>query len=263
MKIFIARLPLAFSLLLTVALFGLAFISTVAIPRTVISSVENLPPELKLPPTDQRQALTVLVSPVTLFQVLAALLAVVLLRWLGWWREVGFNRPSRWRNPHLLWFPLFVGALALLGGVRVSGPAFFTALLLAVFVAAFSEEVLYRGIIWRALVPTGLRRAVVTTTLLSSMLYFGTFMLAGPWPEAILLTILATCRVFAYAALRWRTASIWPAILSHFLFSFVSSISTPETVPYLVPILNIANTVGFVTYGLFLLRNRRVRADGG
>lgn len=34
---------------------------------------------------------------------------VLVLIWLGWWREAGFNEPSRWRNLHLLWFPLLVG----------------------------------------------------------------------------------------------------------------------------------------------------------
>ena len=61
----------------------------------------------------------------TLFQVLAILLAVALLAALGWWREAGFNRLSRWRNLHLLWFPLLVGTLSLLGGVEVTEPALF------------------------------------------------------------------------------------------------------------------------------------------
>jgi hypothetical protein len=38
-----------------------------------------------------------------------------------------------------------------------------------VFVAAFGEEVLYRGIMWRALMPKGLLQTVITTSLLYSI----------------------------------------------------------------------------------------------
>ncbi|HZB81940.1 MAG TPA: hypothetical protein VE288_03720, partial [Rubrobacteraceae bacterium] len=71
-----------------------------------------------------------------------------------------------------------------------------------------------------------------------------------------------TCAAFMYAALRWRTASVWPAMLVHAVFSFASAISTPGAVPYLILLLGIASTLGFVGYGVLLLRNPRVRADG-
>lgn len=48
----------------------------------------------------------------------------------------------------------------------------------------------------------------------------------------------------------------------HFAFGVVGSVSTPGSVPYLVPLLFFAGTLGFAGYGLFLLRNPRVRADG-
>jgi membrane protease YdiL (CAAX protease family) len=262
-KSFIARHPLTFSLLLTLALFGLAFVSRIVLPETPVSSVADLPLEHKLPPSDQERALRFIRSFEILFHVLATLLAVVLLTWLSWWRQAGFNRPSRWRNLHLLWFPLLVGALAFSGGVRVPGPVFLASVLFSAFVTAFSEEALYRGVIWRALAPTGLMRTVVMTSLLYSALYFGVSVLAGPWPEAVVLTVPAACGAFMYAALRWRTASIWPAMLVHAVSGFASDISTPGTVPYLVLLLTIASTLGFAGYGLFLLRNPHVRADGG
>jgi membrane protease YdiL (CAAX protease family) len=95
------------------------------------------------------------------------------------------------------------------------------------------------------------------------VLRFGTSAMAGPWPEALLLTMPAICVGFMYAALRWRTASIWPVILIHFVLTFTTSISTPRTIPCLIPLLAVADTLGFAGYGLFLLRNPDVRADGG
>jgi membrane protease YdiL (CAAX protease family) len=263
MKGFITRRPLTFSLLLTLALFALAFVSSIIVPETVVSNVADLPPELKLPLSDQQRGLYAIISFQTLFRMLAALLVVTLVTRLGWWREAGFNRPWRWRNLHLLWFPLLVGALTFSGGVQVSGPVFLVSVLFGAVVTAFAEESLYRGVVWRALVCMGLIRAVLTTSLLYGALYFGVSMLAGPWPEAVVLTIPATCGAFMYAALRWRTASVWPAVLVHAVFSFSGQISTPRAVPYLILLLAVGKTLGFVGYGLFLLRNAYVRADGG
>ena len=262
-KSFITRHPLAFSLFLTLALFALAFVSRIILPGTPVSNVADLPPELKLPFSDPQRALYAIISFEILFRVLAALLAIVLLIRLGWWRQAGFNRPSRWRNLHLLWFPLLVGVLTFSGGVQVSGPVLLVSVLFGALVTAFAEEALYRGVIWRALVPIGLMQAVFMTSLLYGALYFGVSMLASPWPEAILLTVPATCAALMYSALRWRTASIWPVILVHAVSDFASDISMPGTVPYLILLLTIASTLGFAGYGLFLLRNPHVRADGG
>jgi len=262
MKSFITRHPLIFSLLLTLALFVLAFVSRIILPESPVSNVADLPPEFKLPLSDQQRALYAIISFETLFRVVAALVAIVLLIQLGWWRQAGFNRPSRWRNLHLLWFPLLIGVLTFSGGVQASGPVFLASVLFGALVTAFAEEALYRGVIWQVLVCTGVMRAVFMTSLLYSALYFGVSVLVGPWPEAVVLTIPATCGAFMYAALRWRTASVWPAMLVHAVFGFAGAISTPGAVPYLVLLLAIASTLGFVGYGMFLLRNPRVRADG-
>ncbi|MDQ3832749.1 MAG: CPBP family intramembrane metalloprotease [Actinomycetota bacterium] len=262
MKSFIIRHPLIFSLLLTLALFVLAFVSRIILPESPISNVADLPPEFKLPLSDQQRALYAIISFETLFRVVAALVGIVLLIQLGWWRQAGFNRPSRWRNLHLLWFPLLIGVLTFSGGVQASGPVFLASVLFGALVTAFAEEALYRGVIWQVLVCTGVMWAVFMTSLLYGALYFGVAVLVGPWPEAVVLTVPATCAAFMYAALRWRTASVWPAMLVHAVFSFAGTISTPGAVPYLILLLVIASTLGFVGYGVFLLRNSRVRADG-
>ncbi len=153
MRTFIVRYPLAFSLLLTLALFGLLSISRAVLPTTAISSVAEIPPEALDRPSGIERALAVVATSENLFWALATVLAVVLLARLGWWREAGFNEPSRWRNLHLLLFPLLVGALGLLGGVRDLEPALLVPALPGMFVAAFGAEVIYRGVLWRALAP--------------------------------------------------------------------------------------------------------------
>jgi hypothetical protein len=75
------------------------------------------------------------------------------------------------------------------------------------------------------------------------------------------LTALAVCGGFTYAALRWRTGSLLPVIAVHAAFAFAVDVATLGTFAYRITML--LSTLGFVFYGLFLLRNRQARSDGG
>ncbi len=254
------RRPVVFCLLVTLALFVLTVLSRVSFPRTQVGNIKRLPQKAFEPPTGLDRLVSDLKSPDVLFWGLAILLAVILLIWTGLWREAGFNRPIL-KNLRLVWFPLFVGALALSGGVFVAGFDGLVSTFLVVLVAVFGEELLFRGLLWRTLAPGGPVGAMIVTSLLAGALVLGRSATDGPWPEAVRLTALAACGGFVYAALRWRTASLWPVILVHAAFAFAMDVSTLGTVTY--PIVMLLSTLGFVFYGFLLLRNRKVRADGG
>ncbi len=245
MRRFASSHPFAFSVLVTLAVFGLDLASRVAVPRAPVGNIEKLPQEAFEPPVGFGLILSDMKSPDVLFWALTTVLALGLLVWTGWWREAGFNRLSQWKNLRLLLFPLLVCALTLSGGVFGSGPASLVSAFLTVLVAAFGEEIIYRGLLWRALVPAGPVRAVILTSLLSGLLVLG----------------MTFCGGFTYGALRWRTTSIWPVVLVHTAFAFAVSIATLGAFTY--PLMMFLSTVGFVAYGLYLLRNPRVRADGG
>jgi uncharacterized protein len=259
-KRFASRRPFAFSVLVTLAVFGLELAIRVAVPRTPVGDVEKLPNDAFEPPVGLALILSDMRSPDTLFWAMATVLALGLLVWTGWLGEAGFNRISQWRNLRLLLFPLLVCVLTLSGGLFGSGPASLVSAFLTALVAAFGEEIIFRGLLWRALAPAGVVRAVILTTLLSGLLVLGMTATEGPWPEAVRLTALAFCGGFTYGALRWRTTSIWPVILVHTAFAFAVSIATLGAVTY--PLMMLLSTLGFVAYGLYLLRNPRVRADG-
>ena len=261
MRRFADSRPLFFSVAVTLLLFGITFASRAVFPMAPVGDISKLPQKALEPPEGLGLILSDMKSPDTLFWALAILLALGLLAWVGWWREAGFNRPSQWRNLRLLWYPLLVSALALVSGLFVSGPASLVSALLVVLVATFGEELVYRGIVWRAMVPTGPVRAMVFTSLLSGALVLGRTGTDGPWPEAVRLTALTVCGGFTYAALRWRTTSIWPVILVHTASAFTADIARLGTITY--PIVMVLSTLGFVAYGLYLLRDRRTRADGG
>jgi uncharacterized protein len=102
---------------------------------------------------------------------------------------------------------------------------------------------------------------VILTSLLSALLVLGRNATDGPWPEAVRLTALTFCGGFTYGALRWRTTSIWPVVLVHTAFAFAVGLATLGAVTY--PLMMLLSTLGFLAYGLYLLRNPQVRADGG
>ena len=253
--------PVVFGVLVTLALFGLDLACRAALPSTPVGNVGKLPQKAFEPPVGLELILSDMKSPDTLFWALTAVFALGLLAWTGWWREAGFNRPSQWRNLRLLAFPLLVCALILSGGVFGSGPASLASAFLTVAVATFGEEIVFRGLLWRTFVSKGPVRTVILTSLLSGLLVLGRNATDGPWPEAVRLTALTFCGGFTYGALRWRTTSIWPVILVHTAFAFAVGLATLGAVTY--PLMMLLSTLGFLAYGIYLLRNPQVRADGG
>ena len=258
---FASRHPYLFSGLITLVLFGLTFASRRVFPSAPVGDISKLPQKAFEPPIGFDLILSDMKNPDTLFWALAILLALGLLVWAGWWREAGFNRPSQWRNLRLLWFPLLVGALTLSSGVFIPVPASLASTFLTVLVATFGEEIVFRGLVWRALATNGPVRAMILTSLLSGLLILGRTATEGPWPEARVLTLLTVCSGFTYGALRWRTTSIWPVIFVHTTFAFAIDIATLGTITY--RLMMILSTIGFLTYGIYLLRDRQARADGG
>ena len=253
--------PFYFCVLITLFLFGVTFVCRAVLPAVPVGNVGKLPREGFEPPEGLGLILSDMRSPDTLFWALAIVLGLVLLARAGWWDDAGFTRPSRWRNMRLLGFPLLVCVLTLSGGVFTAGPATLTSTFLAVLVATLGEEIIFRGLLWRALVHRGTVLAVILTSLLAGLLVLGRTATDGPWPEAVRLAALTFCGGFTYGALRWRTTSIWPVVLAHTAFAFAVGIATLGTFTFRLVIL--LSTVGFVAYGLYLLRNPRVRANGG
>src|SRR5215213_5455521 len=170
---FAGRTPFAFSVLVTLALFGLDLLSRAVFPRTPVGNIAELPQKAFEPPVGLGLILSDIKSADTLFWALATVLGLGLLVWTGWWPEAGFNRPSQWRNLRLLLFPLLVCALTLSGGVFGSGSASLASAFLTVAVATFGEEIVFRGLLWRTFVSKGPVRTVILTPLLWGLLVLG------------------------------------------------------------------------------------------
>jgi uncharacterized protein len=252
--------PLVFSLLVVGVLFVFTYAGRAMYPVVVVGDLTQLDPSAFEPPTGFERFISTFQSAEGVYAILAILFAAALLTWLGWWREAGFT--TNWRNLPLALPPLAVAAIALSDGVRVpDGFGQVLALVATTALAVFAEGIVFRGLLWRALVHRGPVLAAALTAVLSGAVAYGINATGGPVPEARFITALTLCGGFAYAAIRWRTASAWPAIGVHFLVALSIAFADLGSDTYRV--LLYAGTFGFVAYGLFLLRTARVREDGG
>lgn len=141
-----------------------------------------------------------------------AALAALVLTVTGWWSEVGFTRPTRWRNLHLAVIPLLAVSALFPSVAEVGGARLLPYATLALLIA-LQREIWFRGILFRTLVPAyGPRRTVALTALLFGFSQ-GVDILAGAAPGVTVVKALVSA-LFGYVlgALRLRTRTIWPGV---------------------------------------------------
>lgn len=228
MKAFILRRPVTAALLIWMVDFGVQLLGAVLF-KAVAPQVPDL---------IQRLALLLLLCAGT-----AALVAG-----LGAWGKVGYNSPSRWRNLHLLWLPLLLSFLPLIGGVQALDAGTIAIFVVGYLATGFMEETLFRGVILSYLRQGGIGRAVAISSisfglLHISRLFFGSAPMTVAWQ-----VLFAMCFGVAFCALWLRTGTIWPLILLHALWDFVLNTAHLPTMLYPVVYLMLLG------YGLFLLR---------
>jgi len=167
---------------------------------------------------------------------------------LGAWGRVGYNSPSRWRNLHLLWLPLLLSFLPLIGGMQALDTGTIAIFVVGYLATGFMEETLFRGVILSYLRKGGIARAVAISSisfglLHISRLFFGSAPMTVAWQ-----VLFAMCFGVVFCALRLRMGTIWPLILLHALWDFV--LNTAHLPTMLYPVVHLA----LLGYGLFLLR---------
>jgi membrane protease YdiL (CAAX protease family) len=193
------------------------------------------------------------------FAVLTVVSLVLLAR-MRWWKEVGF-RPLR--GYRLLWLPALplIGTLFQFfsgGGELVRGTVLLSILVLTAL-NGFAEEVFYRGLMLRALVPKGRWRALVITSLIFAFTH-SLNMLTGWSTERVLWQLSYSFAFgFGWAAFALHTGTIWPLILIHFLnnfFSLAGSGSVIQTgeVSTVSQGIMLFYTVAFIVYGVVVTR---------
>jgi membrane protease YdiL (CAAX protease family) len=192
----------------------------------------------------------------------AFMLAVV---FLFRWNDIGLVAPRPARSLLLMWFPLLYVVLFLVfAAIRSLPPTSVIGLLLLnTLLVGISEELMFRGVLFRAL-RTSLQiwPAIILTSLAFGGVHLLNVFITGDLTGAALQALTAALSSLVFFAILLRTGSIIPAIVYHMLWDFstlliaagqsdvapVAVSSVPQFVPVLLVLPN-------VLVALFLLRN--------
>jgi len=141
------------------------------------------------------------------------------------WGDLGFNAPTSARSLRLLWLPsiylvIFGVTAAVLGPPPLPMVGFMA---LNVTLGAFSEETMFRGVLFGAL-RTRLRpwSAVLIASVLFGLAHLVNAAVFGSFKIAAAQAVAATMSGLVFIAIRLRTGSLVPAIVYHGLWDFAS-----------------------------------------
>ncbi len=201
--------------------------------------------------------ITRLLTIATVGEVVLALIVVLLVTRMGWWREIGFRKPRRPRDFWLFWLPAIPIIMNLLAGVQIASASNVALFFSLALLAGFVEEGFFRGLMLRALSGRGLWPAAIFTSVLFGLLH-SLNVLAGADPWGVLLQMgYAMALGFLYAALVIRAGMIWPAMLAHFLTDFAGFMASGQVLPTRATAGDVPQTLiymaVFAAYGAFLL----------
>lgn len=202
--------------------------------------------------------------------VLAGAMLVGVILWRRW-RDIGFRAPEP-GTLKLLWLPMLMVLLQFCGALLFGLPATTVILLvlLNTFFVGFSEETMFRGVLYRAL--RGNLRIWPAILLVSAA--FGSVhvlngFITGEFAGAAMQATMAACSGLLLMAIFLRTGSLWVAIIYHalwdaatFLLSLgasaqtvVDPAETPASGGIAALIIPIAMVLPNLLYALWLLRH--------
>jgi hypothetical protein len=236
MHAFVARRPLAFAAWVMVALEAIVLAGLLAARLLGVPVIA-----LDLP-----------------LLLLNGVCAVGLLSTLGWWQASGFNKPSEWRNLHLLLPMVLLLSVPLLVQPQLPDAGKIVALAVVTLLIGFQEEAIFRGLLLRALAPGGVLQAVLISAALFGGIHANS-LLVGRDPLFVLAQIIASVLAgIGIGALRVRTNTIWPLIVLHALNDFVQFTATggieAHHVALYIPLVKVGISALVALYGLYLLR---------
>lgn len=193
---------------------------------------------------------------------LLALISLAILGRTNGWRQIGLTAPmpaGGW--VHYALPAAWMAANLWINGVEWADLATGLSLLALAALSGYVEEVYYRGIMLRTLLPKGRGWAIGLTVALFSLTHI-LHALNGRDPMASLLQVgYAAAIGLLFTAIWLRTRALWPLVLAHginnliaFLASSGPSTGGPSTGDL---ILSAFVVIGSVAYGTYLLREPR------
>ncbi len=211
-------------------------------------------------------------GPVPSFVAAVTLLIVAsaVLRWEG----LGLGPAHPWQSLKIMLLPSVYLVLFLSIAVALGLPPVMMigSIVLNCLLASFSEEVMFRGILFQGLRSRlAIWPAVWITSLLFGAIHSLNVFLTGELSQALVQSVAAVMSGVLFIAMRLRTGSLWPPILFHaawnastFLMVAAAgggSAPPPETsgLALVAPLLFVLPNL---LYGLYLLRDIDYRCAG-
>ena len=138
------------------------------------------------------------------------------------WRDMRFGAPHSLLK--VMWFPSLILLAISLPILSTGLPAAKVICFVAfnTFLVGVSEEVMFRGLLFRALLENSkVWTAIILTTVLFGSVHALNGFTTGEWGQALLQAIAAGMSGLIFIAIVIRTGSLWPAIIYHFLWDCV------------------------------------------
>lgn len=148
-----------------------------------------------------------------------AILAIIPLSLLGWWRQIGFTRGIRRTDSALYIAPFIIIVLpSILGFPIVAGQSSIQIIVLALvasLLVGFTEESFFRGLLLQCTLPVGIWPAVLISSALFGLVHLSNILAGLGWNYVAGQALFAFGFGVLLCGLRLRTGSIWPGILFH------------------------------------------------
>ena len=192
--------------------------------------------------------------------VLTGIVLSLLFAWfvqqLGWWHELGFQKPIA--LPSLFWFlPFFIyGLLPFAAGIQVAGAGLGLALSFGLAISFWKLTAF--GLMLRAFMALGHWRAALTTAFFYGLMHLGSLLVGAHPLPTMLLALSYLLLGFGYAAVQLRTGALWPLMLANALLLTAAAATQVGNAPNLVPTVEsilpaVIISALLACYGLFVM----------
>jgi membrane protease YdiL (CAAX protease family) len=189
--------------------------------------------------------------------------SIGLVTWLGWWGTVRITAPVNRRAVVYLFpfavvvfvpvvFGLAVPEVSLIQGQVLPTWAALVVIVVGVALgAALSEELIYRGVLLRALEPRSRLLAVVLPATMFGLSHVSQVILGNSLAEWLPQMLLIIPLGIGLGAVALRLESLWPLILWHFVVDVTGSLSANAPPVYELIVVGFLLLVGAM--GLWIL----------
>ena len=199
-------------------------------------------------------------------------ISIGLVTWLGWWEKIRLTAPVNRRAVVYLLpfavvvfvpvaFGLAIPEISLIQGQTLPPWAALFVIVVGVALgAAISEELIYRGVLLRALEPRSRLLAVVLPATMFGLAHISQVILGNSLAEWLPQMLLIIPLAIGLGAVALRLESLWPLIVWHFAVDVTGSLAATTSPVYELIAIGFVLLVGAI--GVWLLwQDRRATRD--